>query len=153
MGLEAATLAVIGAATSSAGAVGSYVQGEKQAKAQGKAQDVQQAQQELQARRERLKTIREARIKTAQVEAAGANTGVASSSGVMGGVGSIASQTGSNLQNQQAQLDLAQQGSKYNQKAADAGSTGALFGTIGSIGQSVFQDYGGYKTIFGGDKG
>lgn len=148
MGLEAATIAYLSAAVGAAGTVGSVVQQNKAAGAQEKARDVQQAQQELQDRRNRLRIIREERIKRAQIETAAANTGTATSSGAQGGAGSVTSQATANLNNINQNAALANQGSEYLQRAADARSTGSLFGTLGNLGQTVFNDRSGYKTIF-----
>ena len=148
MGLSATALAYIGTAVSAAGAAGSYVQQNKAAAEQEKAREVQKAQQELRDRRERLRIIREERIKRAQMEAIGANTGVANSSGVQGGTASLQSQAGANLNAVNQNATLANYGSEYLQRAQDAQTVGSVFGTLGAIGQGVANDYGGYKTIF-----
>ena len=146
MGIEAGVLAAIATGVSTVGGIASSVQ---QSNAQEKSQDIQQAQQSNQARRDRLKVIRESRIKAAQIESAGANTGTSGSSGVVGGMGSVGSQAGANVQNINANMEYSQNIGSQNVRAANAQTAGSIFGALGGISGQVFKDLGGYKTIFG----
>jgi len=141
-----AQLAAAGSLASAAGGIASSVMGSN---AQNKAQDLQQAQIANQARRDRLKVIRESRIKAAQIESAGANTGTSGSSGVVGGMGSVGSQAGANVQNINANMEYSQNIGSQNVRAANAQTAGSIFGALGGISGQVFKDAGGYKTIFG----
>lgn len=140
-----------GLAASVLGTGGQIVQGHKAAGIQEKAKEQQEGMEEYAGRRERIKAVREARIKRAMVEAAGANTGVSNSSGVVGGTSSISSQLASNLSYMNTQQDYANKMSGYNQDIANTRVASNLFGTVGGIGNQVFQDAGGWTTIFGGN--
>ena len=139
----------VGAGVGAVSAGMQYQQGQKAADAMKGVGNAQLAQQERNARRDRLRIIREGRIKAANIEAIGANTGASESSGVMGGMGSVQSQVAGNVQNNKSNMALSKQITGYSQDASNAASASSMWGTIGGIGGQVFSDYGGYKTIFG----
>lgn len=96
--------------------------------------------------------IREQRIASARILARGATSGTSGSSGVAGGVASTGSQLASNLG---YMGDIAAE----NANIADATQAfGVAQGDIaqaqalGSLGSSIFNAAGGFKTIFGGNK-
>ena len=120
------TLFAILSATS---AVAGVVQGQKAADAQKKAQDAQAKQSQLEAHRARIQAVREARIKRASILAADADMGGATS-GIAGGVSSIASQLGSNIGFQNQREQAANSVSMFNQQAIDANNSASIFNTI-----------------------
>jgi hypothetical protein len=144
----AANAAIIGAVASGVGAAGSIIQGKKASKAQEKAQEKQQRIADLQAQRARVKTIREGRIRRAEIIAGGAEGGTTGSSGVAGGVGAVTQGVAGNLAFGQQVQGLAGEASAANIEAAQAQSTGATFGAIGGVGQNIFEQARGLKTLF-----
>lgn len=132
---------------------------------------LQQKQADISNQRNRVRSIREARIKRGQIAAGAQNAGVSGSSGAIGGASSISSQLTSNLGfgDQQLQIardlgdnNVATQGAlgdinvnlasiattnSANQAKAQEGA--ALGAAIGGLGSSIFSAGGGFKTIFG----
>lgn len=101
--------------------------------------------------------LRQARIQSAVVANMGANAGTSGSSGVIGGQGSIQSQSASNVgffnQTQElngdiyeTQVDQANAAQAYGK----AQGSSAMWGAIGNLGGSMFSAGGGFKTIFDG---
>jgi len=97
-------------------AVTNFFTGSEEKKAAKKAERLEkqktealQRQQEVQATRERLKTLRESRIRRAQIISQGAGAGIGmASSPVQGGLASLQSQTATNV----AQINTAQTGAQ-----------------------------------------
>jgi len=146
MGIEAAVFGL----ASIAGKVAESKQQKRAAKKEKKAQRVQQAITEAQAQRERREAIQQQQQQQAQLANQGVLQGVGGSSGVQGGIGSIGTQTASNIGFQQGQLAGQQQISDLSQSAADARGQGALFGALGGVAQQGFQDAGGFRQVFKG---
>lgn len=157
------TLAVIGAATSVIGGVMQYQAQKKQAKAmkaqaaaQNRAIAAQQKQAEAQNARARRDAIRRARIQRATALATAGAQGVEfGSSSVAGGVGAIGSNTAADigLQSQLGALNAdrnvaLQQAASYGASAAGYASKAASYGAISSFGGTVFQQAGGFGSIF-----
>lgn len=80
-----------------AGAVASVAGTVISVRQQRKAAKLQQQQQTLAARRDRVRAVRQAQIARAQATASAAGSGSLASSGVAGGVGSISSKLGAEL--------------------------------------------------------
>ena len=142
MGLE-----VIAIGLAVAGTVGSAIQGRKAEKAQKRARQLQERQEKLKQRREELRARREARIEQARIAQAGANVGASGSSAVVGGVASLQSQLSSNLSFLNESGNLAQQQSRFLQKAANAQARAGEFGAVANLGFTLFDAAGG--SIFG----
>lgn len=122
-----------------------------QADAQKKANEAQQRAANAEAQRARIQQVREARIRRAQVIGATATTGMGfGSSGVGGAVGSISSQMGGNIGAINEQQTFAQETSNALQDATDAGLKAQQWQMIGNASQSIFNQQGGFKTIFKG---
>ena len=132
----------IGAAIAIAGTVYSAKQQSKARKSQEKAALLQQQGQEIAAQRERVKQIREARLRRATVENAAGAGGTQQSSSAITGAGSITQQAynnigyinvqqGINTQIYQANLDYSRALGKANtgQTIASIGSTIASNGS------------------------
>jgi len=102
---------------------------------------------QIEAQRERIRSQREARIKTADIinSSATSNIGLGGSSGVVGGVGSVASQEASNQAAINTQLDFSNRMGNLNNKMSDLQYSSAKlqFGT-----QMVSGAAGLGKTIF-----
>lgn len=120
------------AAVSAATAVVGLVQGQKASEAQKKAQEAQGKMAAMEAHRARIQAVREARIKRAQVLASDADMG-GTTSGIAGGVSSVASQLGSNIGFQSGKEQLANQASIFNQQAIDANSSASIFNTVAGV--------------------
>lgn len=124
------------------------------AEEQSKANAEQKAQNAAQAAAARRQAIREERVKRARVMQAATNTGVSQSSGEMGATGSLSTQLGANLGFNLGANASADRISNYNQNAADLiGSAqnkmadAQMWGSIGSLGTSVFSAAGGFKSV------
>lgn len=108
------------------------------------------------AQKERIKSLREARIARARVLSSAATEGVgAQSSGVSGATSSITSQFGSNIGTINQAQTFGEQASAANSRAASAGADIAShqalaqqWQMIGNLGQSAFQIEGGWKSLF-----
>lgn len=113
--------------------------------AQGRASSVE-------AQRARIQQVREARIRRAQVLSSGVNAGLGTgTSGIGGAVGSIASQMGENIGSINQQQTFAEQTSTALQQAADYQVKAQKWQMIGNFSQSIFNQAGGFTTIFGGN--
>jgi len=132
----------------------------QQADAQRKAEQARQRQSEVDAQRERVKQARENRIKRAQVISSTGNEGLGFSgtSGNVGAVSSVDSQASSNVGYINQQQGFASEISGYNIEAGNAGTSlftaqakAAQWQQIGSVGKEIFEGYGGFGTIFGGN--
>lgn len=105
---------------------------------------------DIEAQRARLAQIREARIRRAQVLASTGVTGTGTS-GTAGATASITSQTAANINAIDVNQQLSAQASAANQRAADASSNMALGQTYGQLVGTIFNQQGGFTTIFGGN--
>lgn len=113
------------------------------AQEQKKANNATRAQNEASAMQERRKQLREERIKRARVVASSQASGVASSSGEAGALGSLSTQLSSNLGFNKAALNTASDISIFNQNSADfmteankLGAESQMWGQIGSLAMS-----------------
>lgn len=161
------TIAIVGLGIMAASAYGQYEAGKDAADAQRgmaasqqRQAEIAQRQADIQNARTQRAAIRQARIARATVLNTGASAGTMESSGVLGGVGSVTSQERSNLGffNQIGQLQAQTTESKMveGQFAGDyatAQGRSAEWGALGSLGSTIFSAAGGYRTIFGGNKG
>lgn len=145
------TAAVVGAVTGAVGTISQISASKKAAKKQKKAQQLQQKRADIAAQRERVKGVREARIRRGALEASAARTGVSATSGRLGAEAAIGTGLSSNLAYSAEQQGLAGQVSEANIAAAGYQSQAATFGAIGGVGATIFQQAGGFKTIFGGN--
>ena len=131
--------AVIGAATTVYAADKQADAAKKQAAAQRESTAAQQKMSSANSARERLKAIREARMRAGSIAGGAAAGGVGqASSGVAGSIASIGSQAGANIGAINVQEGFAEMASVANQKAADAGAEMAKWQGIGAIGQTIF---------------
>jgi len=122
----------------------------KAAKERKKSIAAQQRIADLKASRERVRAVREARVKRGMLAARAAGGGVSGASGAQAGQQGVISQLSGNLAFSQKVQDFGQQASLYNQNAADAQESSAKWGAIGGFGQSMFSAAGGFSTIAGG---
>jgi len=144
-------ISIIGLALSAVGTIGQLGAQSDAAAAQKKAQKLAQRKADLAAQRERVKAIREARIRRGRIEATSALTGTAGSAGAIVALASTGAQLTGGLGFSAEQQGLAGQISAANIAGADLQSQAATFGAIGGVGTSIFQQAGGFKTIFGGN--
>lgn len=136
--MSAFVVAAIGVGVTAIGTIKSSQAASKQAAEQKKANAAQQAAASASAQRERIKAVREARLRAGQVDNAGGSMGMGqSSSGIAGSLSSIGSQAGSNIANINVQEGFAATASAANQRAADFGAQAAKWQAIGSIGSQV----------------
>lgn len=144
-------VAVAGLALGAAGAIGQYASSRQQQRAQERMARLQEQQNELaqrramlEAARKRRALIRQTQIARADALSAGANQGALGSSGVEGGMASVAGQGAFNVSgvNQgvqfgQALYSLGTQMSAANAAAASAASRAASFGGLSSLGGAL----------------
>jgi hypothetical protein len=148
---------------SAVSAVSQYESGRKQAAA---AQQGAQAQREgiaaqgrmanVDAQRQRLQQIREARIRRGAVLAGAGSTGLGpGTSAVSGATSSITSQAASNIGTVNQTQTFANQASAASQRAADAASAGTQAQATGQQWQTINTIFGASKadftTVFGGN--
>lgn len=170
-GIETA-IAVAALAVAAGGAYMSYESAQQSASAQKNMANQQKAAAEKQFNEQKklaeLENVRSVRAQLRQQRAAqaaiinqGAGAGTIGSSGVAGGVSSVGAQTASNLGFMSdtagirsnigaAQLEYGNAGYQGAISMADAGVYGAIGGAMQSIGGTVFQGAGGFKTVFKG---
>lgn len=156
------TIAIVGLGVAATSAVMQYDAGKKAAAAgRRQAEEMQaqgriaQRQADLQNARQIRSAVRQARIARASMVNTAANAGTISSSGVLGGTGSLDSQLQSNLsffgQMRELNEDANESKVRAGQAAGDAAvaqAESAQWGAIGSLGGTIFSGAGGFKTIF-----
>ena len=141
----------------------------QQAQASRVAAGAQRERAELEARRADIANarqlrgaVRQARIAAATLRNQGANAGTSSSSGVLGGAGSVVSQGSANVGyfGQMTDINgqvLETQNTESNARIAGGVAAGAGYqaeasanqwGAFANLGGTVFQGAGGFKTIF-----
>ena len=105
--------------------------------------------------RERANTARQARITRGTLAAQGANKGVSSSTGVIGGVASVSTQSATNLgvfgaleANQEDILASQSRQGDAQSQVGQAQADSIMGGTIFSVGSELFKHGGNFKTIF-----
>jgi hypothetical protein len=124
----------------------SVQQSKKAQEKQEKAADAQAAQATAKAKRSRIQSIREARIRSADIQAQSQATGAAESSAEIGATGSIQSQLASNIGHQGAIQDLSKQTSDALASAAKFQGNAAIARQFGSTAQSfIGVDFGKMK--------
>lgn len=159
-------MAVVAAVVAVGAAVGSTVMQMNAAKQQKKASKqafaaqqeqnrIEQARANVNANRERLQQVREARIRRASIISSAGNAGVASAgtSGVSGATSSVQSQLGQNLGTLGQMQSFGEQLSQANQRQAQAQSDYETAGAKGQMWQSIFGAVGqvaGVAGSFGG---
>jgi hypothetical protein len=143
-------LGFIGLAVGIGGLIGGFFAGQERssaldrmAEARNRANEIERRKQTLSLRRQRLQTIREARIKRAT--AVSRATAQGASGSVRGAFGSIQSQAGGNflfssdfafLTNQQNRFFA--QASIFGTEARKAGELATIFGAVSKIGGTIF---------------
>lgn len=170
-------LAAIGAAVSVAGTVMSVVGSQQAAKAQKKqsqmqalaieeqkkAEEVRRKQMQMDARRKRMAVIREQQLARATALNNATNQGADGGSGLPGGYGQIAGQTGTAqaginaaeafgnriFDHNAASAGYYQQVAYYGGKAADAGSLQSLGQGISSLGGAIYRNSGTIARVGG----
>ena len=166
MGLDPVTLGLASLAVTAVSAVGQYQASQAQAsaaaagaQAQKEGIAAQQRMAQVDAQRQRLQQVREARIRRGAILSSAGSQGMGpGTSGVVGSVGSVSSQMAQNIGTIGQTQTFAAEASAANQRGADAASAGAQaqataaqWQTIGGISNSIFQSQGGWNTIFGGN--
>jgi len=150
--MPALAIAAISAAATAYSGVQQSKAAKKQTQAQGEAADAQGRAANVEAQQARIAQVREARIRRGQVVASGTNAGMGvGTSGIGGATGSISSQMGSNIGSINQQQTFADETSAALQKSTDAGVNAQKWQMIGNFSQSIFNQSGGFTTIFGGN--
>ena len=120
---------------------GTYKAGEAAddaAEAQRQGEAVKSRMASADAAKSRLQQVREARIRNAQVTAAGSNAGMGvSSSGIAGAVGSVTTQAAGNIGTINQKQSFAAELSYYNQQSADASTKAANAQQWAQVGMQV----------------
>ena len=124
-------------------ATGSLVEGRKARKSAEKAAKVDQRRARLQSTRQSLEQVRKAQIARAQVLATGEQQGVAGSSAVLGGAGSIQTQAGGNIGFAEQLFSLQQSASRLRLNASMHAGQSQAFGTLASLAANSGRTDGG----------
>lgn len=146
--IPAGYFAAAGLALSAAGTAYSMHQQNKQGKLAEKAADQANNLAELENRKARIRAVRDARIKRANMMAQGQAAGAQFSSGVAGGTSSIGSQLGSNIGFQQTRTGVSQNIANLQNQGQQAANKGQIGSAFAGIGDTIFSDFGGYKSLF-----
>lgn len=148
----AVAAAVVGAAATVYSANKTAAAAKQSAAAQREATAAQSRSASVEAQKARISQIREARIRRAQVLSSGTNTGLGSgTSGIGGAVGSISTQMAENIGTIGQQQTFAQQTTNALQLATDKGLEAQKWQMIGQASKTIFDNAGGFTTIFGGN--
>lgn len=139
MGLETAAVVVaaVGAATSVYSTVEQARAGRKSASAQKEASEISAAQQRNADAEARRKQVREQRIRAAQIEQGAANQGVSNSSGELGSLSALSTNSASNLAFMSGNTNAAAGITAANQRSLNAQSDAQTAGAIGGIASTV----------------
>lgn len=137
----AVAAAVVGAAATVYSANKTAAAAKQSAAAQREATAAQSRSASVEAQKARISQIREARIRRAQVL----------SSGIGGAVGSISTQMAENIGTIGQQQTFAQQTTNALQLATDKGLEAQKWQMIGQASKTIFDNAGGFTTIFGGN--
>ena len=159
-------IAVVGAIAAIGATVGSTVMQmnaaskqkkavQQQVAAQNTANQIQSAQANVMAQRDRVAQIREARIRRASVISSAGNAGIGltGSSGVSGATSSVQSQLGYNLGTMGTMKSFADQLSAANQQEANAQADFYNAGAKGQFWQSIFKGVAGIAGTVNGMAG
>lgn len=150
-------IASVALATTAASGYMQYQAAGEAADAQREGQAISGAQQQIQQRRSQRQSVREERIRRAQIMQASESTGVAGSSSEAGALGALGTMSATNRANVQGGTLAAQGITRASQRAADAQQSSNMWGTIGGVGGSIFTAAGGFGNmqdgIFGGGPG
>jgi hypothetical protein len=147
-----AVVAAVGAASTVYSAQQQSKAAKNAANAQREATAAQGRSASVEAQRARIAQIREARIRRAQVLSSGTNSGLGfGTSGLGGAVGSISTQMAENIGTINQQQTFAQETSAALQKATDYNVEAQKWQMIGQFSKSIFDNAGGFTTIFGGN--
>ena len=139
MGIETAAIVVaaVGAATTVYSTVEQQRAAKRQAGAQKEQSDIAAAQQRQAEADARRQEIRKQRIRQAQIEQGAANQGVSSSSGELGSLSALSTNTAASLANMSGSSLAAQGISKAGQNALNAQSDTQTWNAVGNIGSAV----------------
>jgi hypothetical protein len=105
---------------------------------------------DIKAQRERVRLIGEARRKAALLAQQAELTGVAGSSGAIGGQMGVTAQAASGLSFLDQVSQLGTQANIFTQKAADAQSRGAMFGAVAGLAGQGMAYTGAWEKLFPG---
>lgn len=151
MALAALAVAIIGLGVSYEQGQVAASQAEAQSAENRKAIQAQERAANVKAQQERIKAVREARIARAQLISGATTAGLGvGTSGVAGGVSSIASQMGANIGGINVAQTFSQQASAANQQAATLSgdiartqATAAQWQMLSSVGSTIFKSNSG----------
>jgi len=148
MKCDPVTLGAVGVGLTLIGGLESNRLQRKSVSEQREGRRLQKKQSDIKAARTRAATIREGRIKRAQILASATTQGAGGSSGVAGGVGSlqtqVATQVGGTFQAQAMGADI----SSHLEAAASAQSGAATAQAVSSIGSTIFSNSERISSIF-----
>lgn len=144
----ATVIAGIGLAISAGSTALSISAQNKQQKAQKKAAAYQKQIDNLQAARQRVQAIRQARLAAGSISQAAENQGASTSSAALGALGSIESQLNSNLSFLDSANRLSDQAGVQLGKAAKYGQRANTISQVGAVASKMFMSAG---SMFGPD--
>lgn len=133
-----ATAAVAGAAVTGYSAIQNSKQASQAANISQQQEALRKRQLELDNRRRTVQLIREAQANRARAVSGATNRGIQTSSALEGGLGSIASQSGSNLLAQNQNYQIGTQLFDLNAQLSGVRGQSAINGAIGDFGKTLF---------------
>lgn len=155
MGLMTA-IAVGGIAIAGAGAIGQNKARKEASQASKQAEELRRKEMELENRRRMTQLIRSAAIARARSIASASAAGATFSSLAEGGLGSIQSQAGANVEAQATNVSLGRQMFEANANLAEAQGEAAVWSSVTDFGKTLFANSEPIsnigKTLFTGSK-
>ncbi len=144
MGLDPLTLAIVAVGSTAA----SIYNTQKAGRAQKRAFEAQQRKAEIENVRQARQAVRQAALARSAMINQAANTGGIGGSALAGGVSSVQSQLGGNLN---FMASIAEENTAITNAsidAAKASTDAAVFGQIGQLAGTIFSAKGGFKELF-----
>jgi hypothetical protein len=138
-------LAVIGLGASLVGGAVQAVGQRKAAKASARAEKLRETQMNLEAQREKRKTVREATIARAQALSAGVSQGAQFGTSIQGGQGAVSTAAASRQQGISQGQEIGAGIFQANRDIARAQSLTALGGGISSLGGALFSSSSSFR--------
>ena len=138
MGLEAATIAWISAGISATAAVGGAVMQHKAAGEQKETKEIQLAQQKNEAKDQRMKAMREDRVKRARILQQSEALGLGDSTTSLAAGSQLSANTAAVNNQQSANTNYASIMTNQAQQMADIQQVAQTFSTVGQVSSSIF---------------
>lgn len=148
------TIVAVGGLALSAGSKVMEYQAQKKQQSEMKRQaELAKRKADIENARALRQSIRQSRLQQGSLVNQGAAAGALMSSGVQGGQSSILAQQGANQSYFGEVGTINRENVNSNVRMGEAQYSAQTWGTLGSLGGTIFSGAEGFKTIFGGNKG